>query len=69
MHKAGVPKKHRDIMEIVFIANTDANLKSEDINIFEKNENFVISTTKPYSLIKVFKTLLNHFNYKKNLST
>ena len=45
MHKAGVPK-HRDIMEVVFIANTDANLKSEDINIFEKNENFVISTTK-----------------------
>ena len=69
MHKAGVPKKHRDIMEVVFIANTDANLKSEDINIFEKNENFVISTTKPYTLIKVFKTLLNHFNYKKNLST
>ena len=68
MHKAGVPKKYRDIMEVVFIANTNKKLKSEDINIFEKNENFVQSTTKPYTLMKVIKTLIEHFSYKKKLS-
>ena len=39
------------------------------INIFEKNENFVNSTTKPYTLMNVFKTLKQHFNYKKRIST
>ena len=69
MHKAGIPEQHRDIMEVIFIANTDTSLKSEDINIFEKNENFVNSTTKPYTLMNVFKTLKQHFNYKKRIST
>ena len=68
MHKAGVPKKHRDTMEVVFIANTNYNLRSEDIDIFEKNDDFVLSTTKPYTLMKVFRILIDHFNYKKKLS-
>ena len=67
MHKAGVPKKHRDTMEIIFIANTNDNLKSEDIDIFEKNDTIVMSTTKPYTLMKVFRTLMEHFDYKKKL--
>lgn len=67
MHKAGVPKKYRDTMEIIFIANTNDNLKSEDIDIFEKNDTIVMSTTKPYTLMKVFRTLMEHFDYKKKL--
>ena len=69
MHKAGVPEKYRDIMSVLFIANTNDELKSEDIDIFKRNENFVISTTKPYTLMKVFKTLKQHFTYKKKVST
>jgi len=69
MHKAGVPIKHRDTMEVVFIANTNKSLKTENIDIFEKNDDFVMSTTKPYTLIKVFRTLISHLSYKKKLST
>lgn len=68
MHKASIPKKHRDMMQIILVATPNEKLKLSNINPFEDNKDIIFSS-KPYGIVKVIHLLLKHIFFKWNFKT
>lgn len=72
-HKAGIPNKHRDIMQIILLASPNTNEKNLDLegrkDVFEGNDK-IASLAKPYSVFSTIKLFIDHFfhsiRYKYN---
>ena len=64
-HKAGVPEKCRDMIQLVFAALPidKKKLPNEEINIFDEN-NELISETKPFGFLKSMEFLIKNFKFK-----
>lgn len=64
IHKAGIPDNYRDILQLTLIASPNNEIKSENLDVFMDN-NDIIFTTKPYTMMKVLNLLLKHFDFRK----
>ncbi len=72
-HKAGIPNKHRDIMQIILLASPNTNEKNSDLesreDVFEGNDK-IASSAKPYSVFRTIKLFIDHLfhsiRYKYN---
>ena len=72
-HKAGIPNKHRDIMQIILLASPNTNEKNLDLesikDVFEGNDK-IASLAKPYSVFSTIKLFIDHLfhsiRYKYN---
>jgi hypothetical protein len=74
-HKAGEPRKHRDMIMMILVAST--KIKRNQFNIKNKLEVFssgysnqnqqIITFTKPFGIINIFKIFFDHL--KENIKT
>lgn len=64
-HKAGVPEKCRDMIQLVFAALPldKKKLPNENIDIFDENNEF-ISSTKPFGFFKSMEFFVKNFKFK-----
>ena len=71
-HRAGVPKTHRDLIQIILITipkkySVGINIKDE-VELFRGNEKNIIKISKPYNLINILKLFIVFFQRKSNKS-
>lgn len=64
-HKAGIPSKYRDILQVILVASpklSHKNSKSlQEKDLFENDK--IISLTKPYSVYSTIKLFIEHLFY------
>ena len=73
-HRAGEPIKHRDMIMMILVAST--KIKKDQFNIENKIDVFgssysnqnqqIISLTKPFGIINIFKIFFNHLQERFN---
>jgi len=67
-HRAGIPKNHRDMCQIVLISlpkkYTEELQNINDEKLFDNNQEDFHKFTKPYSIIKVIKLFFIYLNQK-----
>ena len=67
-HRAGIPKNHRDMCQIILISLPKKYSKEldkiNDEKLFDNNQEDFQKFTKPYSIIKVIKLFFIYLNHK-----
>ncbi len=69
-HRAGVPKTHRDLIQIILVTipkkYSEGVYIKDEIELFKGNEKNIMKISKPYNLINIIKLLLVFFQRKSN---